>query len=444
MNETNWLPGLLVLGVSAAAGLALAVRRGAPLPTAARTHRDDLLRQKDAAYALLREHEGTRAATPEWEDERAKLEIAAARVLRALDAVGESAPEMPPGPASPSPASPSPASPSPASTGPGTSNPKLVGALWGAGVAMFVGGIAFLVSENATPRAEGASATGGPMAAAPEVDDAALDPLRAAVAANPTDIGARNRLGHALLAANGTMEAYRLSEEVLKIDPADPEARTHQGIVLLNMGDVGLAAKVMDRVLATSPDFTEALMWRGAVYQQGGDNAHAADVWTRAVALDPSLAGSLDPLIAKAKIAPSTVSAPTAPPTATASTASTTSASTPAAPGAASPEDITGSITGDAATLAPGATLFLSARREGVTSGPPVWAQKLAPTSFPLAFRIGPKDRMLDAETPAGLVLTARLDRDGNAATREDGAPQALSATLSPGTSGVVLRLVAK
>lgn len=421
MNETNWLPALVVLGLSAAAGLALAARRGAPLPAPTRTHREELLRQKEAAYLLLREHDAARADTPEWRAERAQLEIAAARVLRALDALAETEPAPQARPAA-----------SARSAG-------LVGALWGAGVVAFAGLLAFLISEYSAPRADGALATGGNRPAARPAADPGLDALRAAVAADPTDIASRNLLGHALLSTGAVMDAYTLSEEVLKLDPADAEARTHQGIVLLNMGDLPLAGKVVDRVLAASPAFTEALVWRGVIYLQAGDGPRAVEVWGRAVTLDPSLAATLAPGIAEAGALPAGPLSPAVPPAPLPSGAPApsphASATTP------SPEDITGRITGDASQLGPGAALFLSARREGATGGPPVWAQRLTPTAFPVEFRIGPADRMLGAETPATLVLTARVDRDGNAATREAGAPEARSDALVPGASNVELRL---
>lgn len=68
----------------------------------------------------------------------------------------------------------------------------------------------------------------------------------------------------------------------------------------------------------------------------------------------------------------------------------------------------------------PGSVLFLMARAD--ESGPPLAVKRIADPRFPLAFSLGPDDRMLASLPFAGpLRLTARLDGDGNAITRDPG-----------------------
>lgn len=113
-----------------------------------------------------------------------------------------------------------------------------------------------------------------------------------------------------------------------------------------------------------------------------------------------------------------------------------------APPPAAGGEAIRGTI-----SLAPelegrvpaGAILFLIARRgEG---GPPLAVQRVVEPRFPLEFSIGPEDRMI-AQMPfeGPLLLTARIDADGNAMTRQPGDLQgAAPGSYEPGASAVAI-----
>jgi hypothetical protein len=85
----------------------------------------------------------------------------------------------------------------------------------------------------------------------------------------------------------------------------------------------------------------------------------------------------------------------------------------------------------------PGAILFLIART--AETGPPLAVKRIADPEFPLVFELGPDDRMIQAVPFAGpLQLTARVDADGNAMTREPGDLQGRSATgVQPGDRGV-------
>jgi hypothetical protein len=84
-----------------------------------------------------------------------------------------------------------------------------------------------------------------------------------------------------------------------------------------------------------------------------------------------------------------------------------------------------------------GAVLFLIARGEG--GGPPMAVRRIAFPSFPLDFAIGPADRMMEGVPFDGpLRLSARVDADGDAMTRNPGDLQGSSAPgLSPGARDV-------
>ena len=434
MSDTNWVPALTVMGVAFAGGAVLAwkSRAGRALPSAARTQLDDIDRQRDASYALLREHHATRARweTGPWERELDNLERAAAEVLRARDQAANEVPTE------------TVAVPPP--------RPRSRTLAWSVGAAAFLGGLGWWVQDVATVRQEGQSLTGGSagMSPADAQVEKALAALEAAVKANPADLDAKNRLGHAFLGTDRMKDAYALAEEVVAVDNDNAEARTHQAVFLYSMGDLATAGKVLDRVLAVHPAHAETLGWRGIVLYEQGAFEEAATRWETAITADPTTTPVLRPLIDKARD-PATATAWKA---AQAAAAANVAESSPAAAGAPagetekiaaepSPLDVTGSIRGDAAALRPGDTLFLFARPEGVTKGPPTWVERISVTSLPLDFRIGPAQAMLGGEPPATMVLTARIDRDGNPTTHGPDDLEGASGVIAPGATGVVLEL---
>jgi hypothetical protein len=115
-------------------------------------------------------------------------------------------------------------------------------------------------------------------------------------------------------------------------------------------------------------------------------------------------------------------------------------------PAAAAAEPIRGRI-----ELAPGlegalpadGVLFVIARPQGVSGGPPLAVLRIPAPRFPLEFTIGPADVMIPSMRFEGsLSLTARLDADGNAMTRgEADLSSTVEAPVLPGASGVRLVL---
>ena len=86
-----------------------------------------------------------------------------------------------------------------------------------------------------------------------------------------------------------------------------------------------------------------------------------------------------------------------------------------------------------------GAVLFLIARIG--ESGRPVAAKRIGTPEFPLAFELGPEDRMAHEMPYEGpFQITARLDSDGDAATRTAGDLRGVTeGSHSPGDTGVTI-----
>jgi len=93
-----------------------------------------------------------------------------------------------------------------------------------------------------------------------------------------------------------------------------------------------------------------------------------------------------------------------------------------------------------ASSVPEGAVLFLIARG---AAGPPLAARRVADPRLPLAFDLGPEDRMMqDRPFEGPMQLSARLDAGGNATTREPGDLQGAAAgPVEPGASGVEIVL---
>jgi len=88
-----------------------------------------------------------------------------------------------------------------------------------------------------------------------------------------------------------------------------------------------------------------------------------------------------------------------------------------------------------------GGVLFLVARSP--RGGPPVAVKRVTSPAFPMEFVIGPDDRMIEAIPFEGpLLLSARVDADGNATSRQPGDLLGdAAAPVEPGATGVDIRI---
>jgi hypothetical protein len=103
---------------------------------------------------------------------------------------------------------------------------------------------------------------------------------------------------------------------------------------------------------------------------------------------------------------------------------------------------IRGRVVAGEGVEAGGAGVLFVIARSGA-GGPPLAVKRLAVGPFPIEFEIGPADVMMQGRPFVGpITLSARVDRDGNAMTREPNEPLAeLTAPVEPGTDGIELRL---
>ena len=84
--------------------------------------------------------------------------------------------------------------------------------------------------------------------------------------------------------------------------------------------------------------------------------------------------------------------------------------------------------------------LFIIAKRAS-GGGPPVAVKKIDNPKFPLQFELGSKDMMMGGAWPEAVILSARIDLDGNAMTKDDAPQTKEGLTLKGEQKGIELVL---
>jgi len=207
-------------------------------------------------------------------------------------------------------------------------------------------------------------------------------------------------------------KAIEAFKKVLSADPNNPEAHSYMGFILLQAGHGDGALMAFDKALARAPNFPMALWGKGMVlYQDKKDFAGAREIFEKLLKLVPP--GEERNEVAKVLgEIPATGGAP-----------KPTSALAPAA--APSGQTISGKITIDAKLkdqIDPQAALFIIARPATGAGGAPLAVKKLDKPTFPLNYSLSQENVMMQGTPFTGKInITARLDKDGNAATRGAG-----------------------
>ena len=443
MNDVNWLPSLLVLGIGLAIGLAasFAVRRSRRRKSD-REERELLLRdleeRRDDLYRRLRSADLD-------EGDRASLELAAAHTLRELDrlAPGRARAKAP---ADAEPSEPEPSPPAPPRR-PGGRHPALVGFVSGMAVVLLVGGLVYLAvrdsGANRVPVPAPAPAPAGGTAEAPHPDSEALpaetrrqlEQLEAAAAAAPNDLLARKRLALGRLEAGLFFEAFRDAEAILASRPEDPDGLFIQGVVRLSMGNAAEALDLLDRVLVRFPEHLQAMIYRGLALAQTGEMEQAISTWEMGLDMAGGSHPDIELLLQQARSQPPPAAAPATAPPAAAAPPPPTRAEPPAA--ASGPAYRVNVELAPGTTVPPTAALFVFLR-PGET-GPPVAVRRVQGPRFPLQLTLGADDAMMaGAALPDRGNLVARLSMSGGATRGPDDVEASAAAAIGQSVSLVL------
>lgn len=403
-DAQDWqLPAaILAAGLVAALALGATLRRADP-SVAEQAKRADLVSTHASVVEALRhlDVEASKMTKEAYQQERAALLARGAAALEALEEPTQDlARETPVSDAEP------PRTPAPKPL----LAPEWKGALSALAVVAVIGGMWWFAQDSATIRPEGGSMTGN-NAGAVLADVKAK--AEAALAIDPTDLGALNDLTEVALNEGDATRALTHNSAALEAHPNDHDARSYRAVLAAMMGMIDHAHQGFDEVLADNPAHERSLTYKGLLLLQAGDADGAVGLFERALAVNPGNSG-LRQVLAQAKAQQN---------------------AEPLVSGTATLADGT--------TLPEGALVFVSIK-DPTRPGPPIAARRVTPRSFPLEIALTTADirSMPGAPTnvPDTFELSVRVDLDGNAMTKED-APQRVVPDVAKGTSGLQIVL---
>lgn len=401
--------------------------------------RKDLEAKRDALIQQLRELD-TETLTPDQRSKtRARLERETADVLRALDEHRTVAPVAPAAATTTAPAAPG-------------MNPAVKGFLWGFGSFAMLALMGYLVMQTAKPREEGGSVTGdigtGTGTAQQQAPpDPVVQQIEAAVAQQPDNLELRNDLAQAYLERDNRNGVFEQTAFVLGKNPNDSRALSYQALVRLANGEGQTAAQMLQRATESDPKNMDAWVGLAWVYMQSNRVADAEKAFASAARNAPENKKRLDEVFQemKAQVAMQQQVAanelpPNHPPIDGAAQATNDRV-------AAMAEAMGNNVTRPAPdgrnvrvtlSLDPGAkattgVIYVIARNPA--GGPPVAVKRLPAASLPITFDFGSADSMMGQPLPDRFRLEARLDTDGDAASKGPNDPTAMQENVAPGTS---------
>ncbi|HVU34380.1 MAG TPA: tetratricopeptide repeat-containing glycosyltransferase family protein [Opitutaceae bacterium] len=122
--------------------------------------------------------------------------------------------------------------------------------------------------------------------------DAAIQELRAAIAADPEFAEAYVNLGHLLERAAGLADAAAMYERAIALQPGLADAHRNLGAVRFKLGDLGAALASFERVVTLRPEAADAHLGLSAVHRLRNEFDAAIAACERALAVSPGSAAA--------------------------------------------------------------------------------------------------------------------------------------------------------
>ena len=277
-HETHWLPGLLALGCALLAAIVfLLSSRRKHTPVAPASSAEDLGARYQGIIAELKEHAANRHlyAAEAWATEQARLEQAAAAVLREragvahedLKAQARAAKRV---------------EAQTTATGFFARNPAFKGALWGGGVVLFFVALGVLLSRESKDRADGeqitgmaAGGSGAPMKPQPPQEDPVLKAALERAERSPEDIDALAAASRELISRQLFEDAAPLVSRATMLDPYHVPTRIHRAILLATEGQTATALDELQHLADTFEGAYDARLYAGFLSMQAEDKPRA-------------------------------------------------------------------------------------------------------------------------------------------------------------------------
>lgn len=278
MNQTNWVPGLIVLAIGAVAALAYLfssrkLKADAPAPETL----DDFDARYRSLLEQLKEHLANKhlVAAEIFEAEKTRLEQAAADVLRARagkasDVTKQQARAEKLANAEPTFFS---------------KHPAMMGGLVGGGVVAFFVVLGLQLSKETVEKPEMPQRP-PPMRA--QQEDPKLEALAVRVQQAPDDIDAVSDLFLHLIRRQAFQEARPLVQRAMLLDPFNPKARVGQAVVRALEGDLRGSIDDLEHLTARYPEAYDGFMFAGMLSLEDNDEPRALKNLSQYVELAPA------------------------------------------------------------------------------------------------------------------------------------------------------------
>jgi cytochrome c-type biogenesis protein CcmH len=222
---------------------------------------------------------------------------------------------------------------------------------------------------------------------------------------DPNDLQARNDLAKAYFDSENLMAVFDQTQYVLDRAPNDARALTYQALVRTAMGQMDRARDMLQSATKSDPQFLDAWVSLAWVQMQMGREDESRKAIDEGMRRHPEERARLEQLFGQMRQR-AAQSQGVAPPT----------------PAAQSPQPAQGpsiAITLNSSKPAPpNAVIFVLARAEGVTAGPPIAVKRIPATAFPISVQLSAADSMMGQELPPRVRIEARVDSDGVATTK--------------------------
>jgi cytochrome c-type biogenesis protein CcmH len=433
-GSTDWLSaiGILLSGLILGFLFIYTFRKNRTAVATADLDRRDLEAKRDALIRQLRE------LTDDEVEERKRLELEAAQVLRTLEshqARGEQVTQTA-------------VSRQPSAVSHRSSASPVVGFLWGAGTVtalVFLGYYVFSKSEvkqdpNQTMPMAAAQDAAPMQQQPPQQADPAVQRLEQEVSADPANADKRIALARLYLDKENMMGVFEQTKAVLEKNPNDARAQTYNAIVRMAMGQVDQATTMLDTATKSDPKLADAWVALAWIRVQKGDKTAAKAAIDSAIANVPAEADRLREVWNQMSNAQPAPPAGDNPHTkgALADPAVAQMAAPPAAAAAPDAIHLTLSLAQNASVRS--GVVYIIARNPGQTAGPPLAAKRLNVTAFPITVDFSSADSMMGQPLPPKFHLEARLDSDGDAATRSPNDPSATADIATGATLALTLK----
>lgn len=273
--------------------------------------------------------------------------------------------------------------------------------------AVAVGALMFFMAADESRLRVGDEPMTGTSSSPPPAASSTRAQLEAKLATNPQDVTTINQLTQLSLGENDLGAAQNYNQQALTAEPTDRDARMYRAVLAGLVGMHERSISYLDELLAEDPNFAAALSYKGIIAVEAGMYEVAIPALEKAIAIQGNHP-ALESALRRAQAGGSAEDL------------------TPPPPKAASSLVASGKLELGAGAAPPpaGATLFIAVRDPA--GGPPLAAQKRT-AQFPQDFEITSDDAIAmggqPRPFPPQVKLVIRVDTDGNAMTREEGAP---------------------